>query len=76
MLEITCPHCDNTIEVIKVVVQDSLRGQNKDSVTVEEDILYFYVEQSTWNLMGAKERSTYKYDDVKKQFKKIIVRVK
>mgnify|MGYP007025396042 CR=1 FL=1 len=32
MLEIICPHCDNTIEVIRVVVQDSLRCQNKKEI--------------------------------------------
>lgn len=30
MITLVCPHCDGVVEVIKVVVQDSLRGQNKE----------------------------------------------
>ena len=30
MLEIVCPHCNKVVGIINIVVQDSLRGQNKE----------------------------------------------
>lgn len=76
MIEIICPYCDNKIEVIKVVVQDSLSGQNIEVVdtTTRNDIVH--IDQKTWYLMNAVEKSKYEYIVMLEESRSVIVRVK
>ena len=65
MLEIVCPHCNKVVEIINIVVLDSLRGHNK-----EEPIYRTRLEMAKENAKPFEERKwiVIEYDSKRDRF--------
>lgn len=59
MITILCPHCGNDIGIIKVVPQDSLRGQNEKDTDVSSSLCVQNIPHEEWNSLCLKDKECY-----------------